>query len=163
METVVISNDGCGELLVQLGGASVVIRRIKRELPRGGPGAGLTVLRTLSECGKTRVSELAELFGTDQSVVSRHVADLEERGWVERTPNPRDRRSWHLRLTPEGEHAAEEAFALARGVLAETLHDWTGEEIAELTRLLARLRTSFDTRRPPAAPLSRTAAGAKGM
>src|ERR1700754_2963848 len=98
MEAVVISSDGCGELLVQLGGASVVIKKIKRELPRGGPGAGLAILRTLSQCGAMRVSELSELFDMDQSVISRHVADLEERGWIERTPNPRDRRSRYLRL-----------------------------------------------------------------
>ncbi|MBC6464627.1 MarR family winged helix-turn-helix transcriptional regulator [Actinomadura alba] len=159
---MISNDDGCGELLVQLSATSMVIKRIKGELPPGSPGAGLSVMRTLSQCGEMRVSELSERFGTDQSVMSRHVADLEERGLVERTPNPHDRRSSYLRLTPDGEQAAEEAFALARGVLAETLHDWTGDEIAELTRLLARLRTSFDARRPSAAPVSRTTVGAKG-
>ncbi|MCW2898509.1 MAG: MarR family transcriptional regulator [Streptosporangiaceae bacterium] len=158
-----MSDDSCGELLVQLNRAGAIIKKVKRELPRGGPGAGLMVLRTLCSCGEVRIGELAELFEVDQSVISRHIADLEERGFVERTQNPRDRRSWYVRLTSDGERAAEESFQLARHVLAETLHDWTEEEIAELTRLLARLRTSFDTRRPPAAPLSRTAAGAKGI
>lgn len=158
-----VSDDSCGELLVELSGANAVIRKVKRVLPRGAPGAGLTVLRMLCQCGELRIGELSELFEIDQSVISRHIADLEERGWVERTPNPRDRRSWYVRLTPDGERAIEESLGRARTVLAEALHDWTDEEIAELTRLLARLRTSFDARRVSAAHVSRTAAGAKGM
>jgi DNA-binding MarR family transcriptional regulator len=162
MEAVVM-DDSCGELLVQLSSAGVIIKKVKRELPRGGPGAGLTVLRTLCQCGEVRIGALAELFEVDQSVISRHIADLEERGWVERTQNPQDRRSWYVRLTPDGERAAEEAFDLARNVLAKTLHDWTDEDITELTRLLGKLRKSFDARRATAAPLSRAAAGAKGI
>ncbi|AXI76904.1 MarR family winged helix-turn-helix transcriptional regulator [Peterkaempfera bronchialis] len=158
-----ISRDSCGELLLQLSSTDAMIRTLKRELRPGGPRGGFAVLAALHRCGELRVGELAELFEIDVSVASRHLADLEERGWAERTPNPHDRRSWYARLTPEGEHAALERFARARDLLAELLADWPDEDAAELARLLSRLRTSFDARRVRTPDTSRAAAGAKGL
>jgi DNA-binding MarR family transcriptional regulator len=151
------------ELLTQLSAMGAVVRSFKRELPGDTPAACLGVLVALQRCGDLRLGALAEQFGVDQSVISRHTAELEQRGLATRTPNPRDGRSWYLRLTPAGEQAIDEARVRLREVLAETLEDWTDEEVTELSGLLARLRTSFDTRRGRAATPSRTAAGVKGI
>ncbi|MGH3390334.1 MAG: MarR family winged helix-turn-helix transcriptional regulator [Actinomadura sp.] len=134
------------ELLTQLSAAGAVIKSLKRALPRDCPAAGLAVLVTLQRSGELRPGALAELFDVDQSVISRHIAELEQRGLAARTPNPRDGRSWYLRLTPAGEQATEDAMVRLREIAAETLEDWTDEEIAELSGLLGRLRTSFDAR-----------------
>jgi DNA-binding MarR family transcriptional regulator len=150
------------ELLTQLSAIGTVVRSFKRELPGDCPAAGLAILTVLQRRGEMRPGALADLTDVDQSVISRHTADLEQRGLVARTPNPEDGRSWYLRLTPAGEQTIEDARVRLRGVMAETLEDWTDEEIAELSGLLARLRTSFDTRRARAATPSRTAVGVKG-
>ncbi|MFJ6214130.1 MarR family winged helix-turn-helix transcriptional regulator [Streptomyces sp. NPDC092296] len=155
--------DHCGELLLQLSSTGSVIRAVKRELRPGAPRGGFALLGMLSRCGDLRVGEVAELFEVDMSVASRHVADLEEHGWAERTPNPHDRRSWYVRLTPAGERMAQQRLAQAREVLADALEDWSDADIAALTDLLARLRTSFDARRVRTSDLSRTASGAKGL
>jgi DNA-binding MarR family transcriptional regulator len=147
MEAVMASEDSCGELLVRLSDMGAVIKAVKRDLPFTGSRAGLTLLAALRRCGELRMGELAELFEVDQSVISRHVADLQERGLVERTPNPRDGRSWYVRLAPDGERVTDELLAHVRRLLAGTLDDWTDEEILELSALLARLRTSFDAHR----------------
>ncbi|MCD0481426.1 MarR family winged helix-turn-helix transcriptional regulator [Streptacidiphilus sp. ASG 303] len=159
-----VSQESCGELLLQLSSTDALIRTFKRELRPGGPRGGFALLAALHRCGGLRVGDLAELFEIDVSAASRQLADLEERGWAERVPNPQDRRSWHARLTPEGERVARERTARARDLLAEAIADWPEEDAAALADLLGRLRTSFDARRVrvPDHP-SRTASGAKGL
>lgn len=154
------------ELLTQLSAVGAVIKSFKRAVPRDCHAAGLAVLDTLRRRGELRPGTLAEHFDVDQSVISRQTAELEQRGLAVRTPNPEDGRSWYLRLTPAGEQAIEEARVRLREVMAETLADWTDEEIAALSGLLARLRTSFDAQKArgaSAATPSRTAAGVKGI
>jgi DNA-binding MarR family transcriptional regulator len=155
------SEVSCRELLTRLGDLSVVIKTVRRDLPLGGPRAGLSLLLEVRRRGQLCIGELCGLLGVGPSVVSRHVADLEARGWVERVPNPQDGRSWYLRVTPGGERAVGESLARAGHLLAVTLDDWTDEEIAELSGLLARLRRSF-TAHSTADPC-RTASGEKGI
>ncbi|WP_214415337.1 MarR family winged helix-turn-helix transcriptional regulator [Sphaerisporangium fuscum] len=151
------SEESCGELLVRLSDVNTVIRAVKREMPFAGPRSGLAMLMALARCGELRLGELADLFDVDQSVVSRHVADLQEHGWIERIPNPRDGRSWYVRLAPDGGRIVEEATAHVRQMFAGMLQDWDDEEIAELAGLLARLRASFDARRGCPSHFSRAA------
>ncbi|MEV6985314.1 MarR family winged helix-turn-helix transcriptional regulator [Sphaerisporangium sp. NPDC051017] len=151
------SEEGCGELLARLSDMGAVIKAIKRDLPFTGPHAGLALLATLHRCGEQRIGDLAGLFEVDLSVMSRHVADLRDRGWIERVPNPHDGRSWYVRLTPDGTRVAEDNLARVRRLLAETLEDWTDDEVAELSVLIGRLRSSFDAHRARATRLPRTA------
>ncbi len=60
------------------------------------------MLTLLDRYGETRMSRLGELLAIDMSVTSRHVAHIAERGWIEREPDPQDKRSRLLRLTPSG-------------------------------------------------------------
>ncbi|WP_248964747.1 MarR family winged helix-turn-helix transcriptional regulator [Sphaerisporangium perillae] len=156
------SEVGCEELLARLGEVVPIVKAIKRDLPFTGPRAGIGLLFALRRCGQLRMGQLAEWSEVDQSVISRHVAELEERGWVERVPNPHDGRSWHVRLAPEGERVTDETIAYVRRMFASTLDDWTDEEVAELSGLLGRLRTSFHAHRARAEHLPRTAQTVKG-
>ncbi|GGK78978.1 hypothetical protein Sme01_22330 [Sphaerisporangium melleum] len=140
------SEADCEELLARLGEVVPMLKALKRDLPFTGPRAGLGLLAVLRRQGDLRMGELAECSGVDQSVITRHVADLQERGWAERVPNPRDGRSWYVRLTADGERVIDEMAAHARRVLAVTLDDWTDQDVTELSRLLARLRAGFDAR-----------------
>jgi DNA-binding MarR family transcriptional regulator len=159
----VASEDSCRELLARLGELKAVIRAVRRDMPRGGPRAGFVVLLVLRQRGELRVGELCGQLDVAPSVVSRHVAELEEQGWVERIPNTDDGRSWYLRLTPAGDQAIEESLAQAGQHLAAVLHDWSDEEIAELSGLLTRLHTSFAAQRASTVPHPRTFSGAKGV
>ncbi|WP_181871095.1 MarR family winged helix-turn-helix transcriptional regulator [Sphaerisporangium album] len=151
------SEEGCGELLARLSDMGAVIKALKRALPFTGPHAGLALLATLHRCGEQRIGDLAGLFEVDLSVMSRQVADLRDRGWIERVPNPNDGRSWYVRLTPDGTRVAEEALGSVRRLLVDTLEDWTDDEVAELSGLIGRLRSSLDAHRARAARLPRTA------
>ena len=54
------------------------------------------------EQGEKSTGEIAEALGLDHSTVVRQVAAVEDLGFAERRPNPRDRRSVLVGLTPVG-------------------------------------------------------------
>jgi DNA-binding MarR family transcriptional regulator len=100
------------------------------------PGS-LWLLKTLA-FAPLRVTELAESAGLDPSTVSRHVAQLDRSGLVERTPDPADGRAHRLELTPEGRTRLDEAFRRRRALLSRSLSGWDSADIERLGRLLSR-------------------------
>ncbi|MGI5436411.1 MarR family winged helix-turn-helix transcriptional regulator [Streptomyces shenzhenensis] len=136
------------ELARQLSAVGAVKRDLARILPHDCPGGSAAVLTLLSRHGDMRMSKLAELLSVDMSVTSRHVAHVAERGWIERSPDPADKRSRILRLTPAGRSMTDELGRRSTALLAERLSDWTDDEVAQLIRLMTRLRDSFGDCRP---------------
>ncbi|MFE9453062.1 MarR family winged helix-turn-helix transcriptional regulator [Streptomyces sp. NPDC006739] len=142
------------ELSRQLGAFGAVKRELGRILPSECASGSAAVVTLLGRHGDMRMSKLAELLAVDMSVTSRHVAHVAERGWIERLPDPADRRSRILRLTPEGHLLLAELSRRTTHLLAERLGDWSEEDVTQLTRLMARLRAGFDDCRalPPRLP-----------
>ncbi|MEU0194820.1 MarR family transcriptional regulator [Streptomyces afghaniensis] len=134
------------ELVRQFSAFGAVKRELGRIMPADCPGGSATVLTILGRHGDMRMSKLAELLAVDMSVTSRHVAHVVDRGWIERSPDPADKRSRILRLTPAGHAQLDELSRRTTEVLAERLSDWTDEDVGRLTDLMARLRESFDCR-----------------
>lgn len=132
------------ELTRQLSAVGAVRRQLDRSLPGGCSSGTAVVLALLDRDGDLRIGRLAELLAVDMSVTSRHVAHLAERGWIDRSPDPADRRSRILRLTPEGRDQLAELSDRAAELLALRLSEWSDEDIDRLTSLLCRLRASFD-------------------
>ncbi|MFE0453797.1 MarR family winged helix-turn-helix transcriptional regulator [Streptomyces sp. NPDC058914] len=141
------------ELARQLSAVGAVKRDLGRILPPDCSAGSAAVLALLGRHGDLRMSALSELLAVDMSVSSRHAAHLAERGWIDRSPDPADKRSRILRLTPEGEAMLLELSRRSADLLAERLSDWTDEEVAQLIRLMTRLRASFgDCRTAPHRP-----------
>ncbi|KUM79784.1 MULTISPECIES: MarR family winged helix-turn-helix transcriptional regulator [Streptomyces] len=136
------------ELVRQFSAFGAVKREMGRVLPSDCPAGSAAVLTLLNSHGDMRISKLAELLAVDMSVTSRHVAHLVERGWIERSADPADKRSRILRLTPAGVAQVDSLSRCTTRMLAERLSDWTDDEVAQLTRLMARLRSSFDEQSP---------------
>ncbi|MEU9353399.1 MarR family transcriptional regulator [Streptomyces griseoloalbus] len=135
------------ELVRQFSAFGAVKREMKRTMPADCHSGSAAALALLGRYGDMRMSKLAELLSVDMSVTSRHVAHLAERGWIERSPDPADKRSRILRLTPAGRTQLDELFRRTTQLLAERLADWSDEEVGRLTQLMSRLRDSFgDTR-----------------
>ncbi|MEW1655889.1 MULTISPECIES: MarR family transcriptional regulator [unclassified Streptomyces] len=152
------------ELARQLSAVGAVKRELGRILPQECPPASAAVLTLLDRHGEMRMSQLAELLAIDMSVTSRHVAHVTEHGWVEREPDPADKRSRLLRLTPNGRELLAELSERYTQTLARYLDDWTDTDVGHLIELLARLRRSFgDCRtRAPHDSASTTRAPAAG-
>ncbi|WP_089100589.1 MarR family winged helix-turn-helix transcriptional regulator [Streptomyces hyaluromycini] len=146
------------ELARQLSAVGAVKRDLGRILPPECPTGSAAVLTLLGRHGSMRMSKLAELLAVDMSVTSRHVAHVAERGWIERSADPADKRSRILHLTPAGEATLLDLSRRSTELLAERLGDWSDEEVDQLIRLMTRLRDSFGDCRA-AAPHPRLAAG----
>lgn len=131
------------ELVRQFSAFGAVKREMGRIMPPECPGGSATVLTLLDRHGDMRMSRLAELLAVDMSVTSRHVAHVAGRGWIERLPDPADKRSRILRLTPSGHAQIGELSRRTTELLAHRLADWSDEEVGQLVRLMGRLRDSF--------------------
>ncbi|MFF7440067.1 MarR family transcriptional regulator [Streptomyces sp. NPDC008122] len=127
----------------QVSAVGAVKRGLARTLPADCPSGSAIVLALLNHHGDVRMSRVAELMAVDLSVGSRHVAHTVDRGWVERLPDPSDKRSRILHLTPAGADMLATLDRRLTATLARTLADWSDEDVEQLTTLLARLRDSF--------------------
>lgn len=131
------------QLARQISAIGVVKRGLARVLPQDCPPGSIAVLHLLDLHGEMRMSRLAELLAVDMSVTSRHVAHVTERGLIDRSPDPADKRSRILRLTPEGKLLLAELGERYTATLAHYMEDWSDDEVDHLISLLARLRDSF--------------------
>ncbi|HEY2438603.1 MAG TPA: MarR family transcriptional regulator [Solirubrobacteraceae bacterium] len=91
------------------------------------------VLRRLS-VGPRRISELAADERVTQPAITLLVNRLEERGWVRRAADPRDRRAVLVGLTPAGEKALARLRAEYRSLLHEEMEGLDDHEVETLAR-----------------------------
>jgi DNA-binding MarR family transcriptional regulator len=78
--------------------------RVRRAIRPLGLGAQqFMVLKQLQVVGQTSQAELADALGIDRSNLAVVVAELSDRGLVERTRDAVDRRRYVLRLARAGE------------------------------------------------------------
>lgn len=96
-------------------------------------------LSRIADSGSMRVTELAEQLGVACSTAGRHGANLEERGFVSRSPATDDRRVTVLTATAAGVGLIQRLREVQRDLLGEVLSDWTNEDLDELAGLLGRL------------------------
>lgn len=124
-------------------GAQMAARR-RHDLDK----AAYVVLFHLATDGPQRSGALAESMFTDPSTISRHVAQLVDRGLVARTADPDDGRATVLAVTELGQQAAA-AVRRHRGRLTQVVvEDWDADDTATLTRLLTRFVDDLERRRP---------------
>ena len=86
-------------------------------------------------CGPLTIGALAERLGVTQQAASKSVADLERRGYVERTPDPDDARARLVGLTERG-RAVIAAAREQRAALGTELAERLGERRVEAARRL---------------------------
>ena len=88
----------------------------------------------------TSVSELARRAQVTKQSMAELVAHLERHGYVERVPDPTDRRAKLVRATARG----REVYAIARAVLADIEREWTERLGPERMRQLRALREELN-------------------
>ncbi len=109
------------------------------------------VFRFVHEDGM-RLTELATFSGMTKQSIGEIVDDLAERGYVERFPDPDDRRAKLIRLTAKG----EQAQAMGRSLFAkleQRLADRHGpDRVADLRQLLEAIALPPGAAPEPARP-----------
>jgi DNA-binding MarR family transcriptional regulator len=95
------------------------------------------------DAGGTRVSELARRAQITKQSMAELVSHLERHGYVERVPDPADRRAKLVRATALG----DEVYAIAREFVAELEHRLVrrlgAERVHELRELLLEVNTEI--------------------
>lgn len=102
----------------------------------------------LARAEASHITELAELAQVSRQAMSELVAELERRGYVERVPDPTDRRAVLVRRTTRG----WQVNVIARQVVEEIQREWAaqvGER--EYAGMLAALRQIVRLIAPPSA------------
>jgi DNA-binding MarR family transcriptional regulator len=97
------------------------------------------LLKLLSHQGPMRLSTLAAVLGLDASTVSRHARQLEDRGLLERTLDPDDRRASRVAVSEQGNACLAKGFETRKQLMTHALDGWTDEERDTLRELLHRL------------------------
>jgi DNA-binding MarR family transcriptional regulator len=118
------------------------LRQIVEGLEAAGLGdvrpAHFTVFQHLPPEGM-RLTDLAEAALLTKQSMGYLVDDLEALGYVERVPEPGDRRAKLVRLTSRGRQVDDTVRAVIRNLEAEWAARLGEEEYAQLTRLLRAL------------------------
>ena len=112
------------------------------------------VLVFLSRNEGTTQAKLAELSDTDPMTLVRTLDRMERDGWIERRPDPADRRAYRLHLKPASEPVLEEIQRIGDKVRNEALVGISADEREQMMKLLERVHGNLVTLLPAHEPAS---------
>ncbi|SDD04698.1 MarR family winged helix-turn-helix transcriptional regulator [Glycomyces harbinensis] len=135
---------GIGHALFRVGRAHrVAAARLLREIGLY-PGQEI-MLGHLADHGETRQSRLVAEIGTDPSTVTKMLQRLERAGFVERRPDPADRRVSVVALTAQGRDLQGRIEDSWRRLDAITCDGFSGADREQFAVLLDRLERNLAT------------------
>ncbi len=139
-----VAPDTAADLVYRIFDLQRVVRCVAAASFRGqDTGVALQgVLRFVGE-GESRATHLAERLGVSAPVLSRHIADLEEQGYVIRRPDPDDGRAQLVALSPAGADKLRRIEEHRAATLQGYLSDWSQDDAEDTARILARLSDSL--------------------
>jgi MarR family transcriptional regulator, organic hydroperoxide resistance regulator len=126
-----------------------VSTRLERRLGQGLAGHGLSlsqfdVLATLGHGEGITQQELAERLLVTKGNVVGLIDRVGAAGWVERRPDPEDRRVNRLYLTDAGRKLLSEAFPGHAADIRGAFGRLTEDELRQMHQLLAKLDAGLD-------------------
>jgi DNA-binding MarR family transcriptional regulator len=110
------------------------------------PGHGC-VFGTIDPQG-SRLTDLAQRANMTKQAVGEATSDLEQRGYVERVPDPHDGRAKIIRLTTRGRHA----HATGRRLIDDIEREWAQRHGEEKIAALRQALEAITAERLAAAP-----------
>jgi DNA-binding MarR family transcriptional regulator len=107
---------------------------------------------------------LAEILEIEPMTLGRHIDRLVEKNFVERRPDPKDRRAWRLFLKPEAQPVLDKLRTISTVNRKEVLQGIPLEETEALIDTLLKIKgnlTALDVAEPAAAKSEDNAASGK--
>ncbi|MGJ7504271.1 MarR family winged helix-turn-helix transcriptional regulator [Variovorax sp. ZT5P49] len=104
----------------------------------------LPVLVSLKKSKALSQAELARIAQVEQPSMAQLLARMERDGLVERVPDPLDKRSRLISLTPLAARRLPKAKAVMDAHTQEALAGFSPEEVEQLTALLVRLNANVE-------------------
>ncbi len=102
------------------------------------------VLRFVA-AGECRAAQLAERLGVSAPVLSRHITELEEQGYVVRRPDPDDGRAQLIALSASGTEKLRVIEDHRTATVQGLLQDWSQDDVELTTQTLKKLVESLRT------------------
>ena len=130
------------ELLVHMS-LRLRLRGVDLESSTGLHGRELDLVALLTAGGPTSVKSLVADLGLPRSTMTAIVDRLQERGLVDRRPNPEDRRSVVLEATPAAIDALRKYHEGMAGLVEHIKRVLPDEERDALTRLVGKIADTF--------------------
>jgi DNA-binding MarR family transcriptional regulator len=109
-------------------------RRLRQQAAGGITPSQLSALSTVAKRGEISLGELAGIERIAPPTMTRIVARLEERGWLERRVDSSDRRVAKVAVSESGQLLLEETRGRRDAFLAARLQSLSPEELDVLER-----------------------------
>lgn len=104
---------------------------------------------------------LAEMLEIEPISLARLIDRMEQAGWVERRPDPKDRRAWLLFLTAKTKPMFTKMVEVGKEVREEALAGFTAAEREHILEMMVRVRRNLSRNLgDKGAELSRAVVGA---
>ncbi len=127
---------------------SDVTRLLRKQFDRRAVGFGLTraqwrALKWLSSGEGLYQSELAEQLEMEPIAVGRVIDRLQSSGFVERQPDPADRRRWRLCLTDQAHAVLDDMQTISLGLRRDAMKGISAAEIETTAAVLERIKSNL--------------------
>jgi DNA-binding MarR family transcriptional regulator len=106
--------------------------------------AQLNIMYTLQRNGEMTMSRLADVLGVSLSSATGLVDRIEERGYIERTRVPEDRRVVLVHVTEAGTRMLQENDALSDELMRTVLARLDPAELPVIARAVGEVRTALE-------------------
>ena len=128
-----------------------ISRMLRKRFDRRARDIGLTksqwiVLAHLARHEGIHQGGLADILELEPATLARHLDRLEDTGWIERRPDPSDRRAWRLHLTGKATPVLEKMGDLVEITTQEALAGLSREERERLQGQLLTIRANLTDR-----------------
>lgn len=125
---------------------AVMVRRLTSITTERGNNldrSAYLLLQQLSVQGACGVKALAGQYQLDPSTVSRQAAALEMKGYVYKTADPSDGRSYFYQITEQGAEELSKYRRIRLEKIAKRLDGWTDEDCANFAKLLEKFNVTL--------------------
>ena len=128
-----------------LGDSSRLLRKRFDRLARsfGMTRAQWRVIAVLRRDEGINQTAMADIMEIEPITLGRHIDRLEEAGWVERRPDPYDRRAWRIFLTDKVQPVLEEMENIAIEVRNDAMVDFSSMERERFIDDLIRVKSNL--------------------
>jgi len=125
-----------------------VSRLVRRRFDQRASGLGLTraqwrVLGQLRRREGTKQVALAEILEIDPITLGRHIDRLVDKGFVERRPDPVDRRVWRLHLRTEVRPVLQQMRKMSAITRGEALAGMSEDDHDRLIEMLLKIKANM--------------------
>jgi len=122
-----------------------LMTHLKKEL--NARGASITPVQAgilfLLRKNALTMTKLSQILSIDNSAITGLVDRLEKSGLAQRTTNPKDRRTYLIRITEKGKSEIDRAYVIIKRVNEEIKSGFSTDEIETFKRVLNSLLDRF--------------------